>query len=240
MKTLTPSNFLPILFLLLLSALHGQDKKVEIQVYTAPLTFIEAEFGSDGPLEYDGPSFEYYIKENTSIGLSASINSARNDELSQLFSDPDTENSFIHDYSIRNKNRLLTFYYRKYLEGMSGTKTFVGGYLRYWFHSDERLDTDQYSQEYRESLTRNKVPISLVDHKISIGFLTGVKIELSEIVCLNFTGGLGGSLPFMYFRNEKHFNEEDNRVITLKKANGIFSSEQHVSLIGHVSLGFRF
>lgn len=237
MKTLPTYFLLPVLSLLLLSKSHGQDRKVEIQLYYGPFSYLEAEVDVDTPTEYGGPSLEYYIKENISIGLSASVNRSTNDILDQV-RHPVSDNLISHDYSIEKKNKILNFYFRKYSERGPKMKIFMGGYLRYWYHSNDRIETDLYSQEYLEYLIDAKDPDNLIDHKFSIGFLAGIKAELSERAYLSVTGGFGGSLPFMYFRSEKHFNEADNRMVSFKTADEF--DTRHLSLLSHISVGFRF
>jgi hypothetical protein len=232
-------NCIPLTLILLpvlvLNELRGQERKLEIQLYTAPLTVFEVMYDSDGPLEYGGPSVEYFVKNTLSIGLSGSLNGDES-YLWQVIVDNRSHTDGAFDYHIIEKNRIVNFYLKKYTGSDAGTGFFYGGYLRYWYYRNQRLDTDEYSAEYRNYFIINNYPITYSNHKISLGMLAGLKGRFLH----NFTYGMflgGGFSPsFLYLTHEKHFDPKKN---TLKRYTTSFTPE-HLSILCHAFIGYRF
>ena len=192
-------------------------------------------YDSDGPLEYGGPSMEYYLKHNLSLGISGSWNGDEN-YLSQVIIDEKSGANGAYDYHLIEKNRIVNVYFRKYARDSTGTGFYYGGYIRYWYYRNERLETDLYPPEYKNYFVVNNYPVTYVDHKISLGFLVGFKGKIYKGITWGVTLGTGFSPKFLYLSYEKHFDPGKNGI---RRYSNSFSLE-HLNILCHIFLGYRF
>jgi hypothetical protein len=82
----------------------------------------------------------------------------------------------------------------------------------------------------------NNYPVTYVDHKISLGFLLGVKGKIYKGITWGATLGAGFSPTFLYLTNEKFFDPDNNGV---RRYSNSFTME-HLNVLCHIFLGYRF
>lgn len=203
---------------------------MELQLYTTPTVALEVKYSSDGPLDFGGLSFEYYIKKNLSLGASISYNKTK-ESLVQIINIYDLGVSS-YDYQKLTGNSILNFFMRNYTENYFGW--FYGAYIKYWMHYNKRLNTHTYPSEYTTYFINNRTPKAYRNHKISLGIIVGHKWNINRWT-FSLMLGMGYSPGFLYFRQEKHFDKTHSGTTNLNADFG-----DRLSFVNHISVGFRF
>lgn len=214
--------------------LKCQERNVEIQLYTAPLFILtESTIGPGSPIEKVGLSIEYRPNELTSITFGFAAFSL-DQRLSQVISDEDPETSDLYNYETVERNRFVNFFFKKYIPTNQRIQFFKGGFLRYYYFSDERTKTESYTEKYIELLFNSQDPKRYIAHKLSLGFIAGGKILIREKLTLGCTFGIGASLPFLYPTFEEQFSEN------LKKSTSLYHDRLYPTIIFHPFIGYSF
>lgn len=220
----------------ILLTFHSQSQdRFELQAYVAPSFFLEYILSSDGPLESIGLSAEYYFKENQSIGISMTFNQDKS-SLTQYIRSDDIGIDGVYAYEIHSTNWVTNLIWRRYIDLESGNKLLIGGYLRYWQHNYARQNTDSYAAEYKDYFDFYDMPYTYIDHKVSLGVITGFKKVFANNITAGINLGGGISPTFLYFSQEEHFDTSKNGI----RNYGENWDLDHLSFFNQVIVGYRF
>lgn len=219
---MTRLPFLFVLFSILNCAtLFSQTR--EVKLYT-------------GFLDRLGLAYESPINERTSFEIGASFNS------SKIFYSFGASPSSSGE---RDNLIYLNAKLKRYFGDLSqDTRFFYGGYLRYFRYAAFSSDMETWTAELKEHAKNNNVVLSERTHKISIGALLGMKGKLFKSFTWELTVGAGFSPPPLYFsKSEGTLRTESGPVGPVESEAGHMLPGgyfYHLSLLGHISIGYSF
>ncbi len=197
--------------ILMCSSIIGQ---MEVKIYT-------------GAFDRHGLAVEYAVNERIGIEIGGSFRTKK------------TSNFYVNaDVGNRENN----FYIHTKLKRYSAKKHahhgfFYGAYLRYFQHYRTVTDMENWTVEQKEFAATDNAWISSRTHKTSIGILSGYKGKIKSSFNWEISFGLGGSFPFLYTERTIRTQDEQNGEVGRDLWVGYLN---HLSVLGHLSVGYRF
>ena len=121
---------------------------------------------------------------------------------------------------------------------------YYGGYIRYWRTYDYDDGMAHWTQDKRNRAKVENIAIAERTTKISFGGLLGIKGKLSKKLTWELSTGLGFSPPSLYVIRTEGTLKTESRPVGPNEAEagdmfpgGYFN---HLSLLGHISIGYSF
>lgn len=147
--------------------------------------------------------------------------------------------NFFIDADIRNISYrwFLNGAFKIYLKENEFKKFYVGAYTRYKQEGFKLNNNQPFTAAQQAEIDANNSRIQSYSQKYSLGLLAGYKfVPLNKLV-IDFTGGFGGSLPFMFTNTSvyKDYTESGS-----EGPNEIVGYLTHLSIIMAVKVGYRF
>ncbi|HNQ67355.1 MAG TPA: hypothetical protein PKN32_03170 [Bacteroidales bacterium] len=181
-----------------------------------------------GILDLPGLAVEHKFNNKISFSLGGSFYSKKSYGII-------TEDPIYH----RKHNSFANLELKKYKTNAKEVDAFYYGiYARYWLLHNFVKNVDEFTPAQIEYAENNNLTISLKEHKISIGLLTGYKLYPTDKLCINLTGGFGFSPKQWYIREINDYGLPLQ--VVLKGSNDFIGYFNHISAIGRVSLCYKF
>ncbi|MCG8577008.1 MAG: hypothetical protein MI810_19160 [Flavobacteriales bacterium] len=197
---------------LLLFHLSISNAQVEIKIYS-------------GIFDTPGLAVEYLANERIGIELAGSF---RFKNTTNQFINSTVDN-WQHDFFINGKFKRYT------AKKNPNTGLYYGAYLRYWQDYSTVVNMDSWTPEQTSYAITNDSWISSRIHKASLGVLGGYKGFFGEHWVWEICLGAGAS-PGLYRGKEVRFNNTQRHTY----GDEFFQGETYLSLLGHLSIGYRF
>ena len=181
-----------------------------------------------GYLEYPGISYEQTLYKNLSLEIGASFLSKKDGTW--------------HGLEIRDNNLFINGMLKKYHTNKKGkTNFFYGAYIRYWNSNHFAVNAEQLPlpTSIQSLLDSNaRVTHATKTHKVSLGLLAGYKWLIGNRLTVGINTGIGFSFPFAYWQKEYVYNQP--ATTSLYGGDAWVGYFNHLSLIGQLSIGYRF